>query len=117
VSGARGEATIQVGEREVRILFTNRALAEVEGQLKRSIIAIAQGFGDGTSGITETAHLLRAGMEAARRDAGEGGPAISITRAFEVLEEAGFALTITAVCEAVAAVLGYGAGEPEPKNG
>lgn len=116
MSGARGEATIQAGAQEVHVLFTNRALAEVEGQLNRSILAVANGFADGTSGMTETAHLLRAGMEAARRDAHEGGPAVSIGRAFEVLDEAGFSAVTVAVCEALSAVLAYGAGESEPKN-
>lgn len=117
MTGARGEAIISAAEREVRILFTNRALAEAEAQIGRSIIAVAQGFADGSSGITETAHLLRTGMEAARRDAGEGGRAISLVDAYAVLDEVGFAPVVTAVCEAVAAVLSYGAGEPEQKNG
>jgi len=116
VSGARGEATIIAGEREVRILFTNRALADAEAQIGKSIIAVAQGFADGSSGITETAHLLRAGMEAARRDAGEGGRTVALTDAYVVLDEAGFAAVATAVCEAIAAVLSYGAGGPEAKN-
>lgn len=116
MSGARGEATILTGDREIHLLFTNRALAEAEGQMGKSVIAVVQGYSDGTSGITETAHLLRAGMEAARKDAGAGGSMVTIVRAFEVLDEVGLTIALTAVCEAVAAVLGYKPGEPEPKN-
>ena len=112
---ARGEAVIQAGEREVAILFTNRALAEVEGTLKRSIIAVAQGIADGTSGITEAVHLLRTGMEAARRDAKEGGR-VSLPDAFSVLDEAGYSKVVLAVSEAIAEVLSYGAEGPDAKN-
>lgn len=112
--GARGEATIQAGEREVQILLTNRALAEVEGILKRSIIAVAQGFAEGTAGVTECVHLLRAGMQAARRDARAGGGRVSLGDAFEVLDEAGFSAVTAAVMQAVADVLSFGTEEQAP---
>jgi len=115
--GARGEATIQAGEREVHILFTNRALAQVEAQLGRSIIALAQGLADGTCGITEAVHLLGAGMEAARRDAGTSGGRVGLTEAYAVLDEAGYGPVVQAVSEAIAGVLAHGTGEgPEAKN-
>jgi len=114
--GARGEATIEADGREVRILFTNRALAEVEAQLGQSIIAVAQGLADGSSGITEAAHLLRAGMEAARRDAGEGGRAIAMTDVYRVLDDVGYTGVVLAVSEAMAAVLSYGTEDTAPKN-
>ena len=113
MAGARGEATIQAGEREVCILFTNRALAEVETRLKQSIIAVAGGFADGTAGVTELVHLLRAGMQAARREAREGG-SVSLDEAFQVLDEAGFTAVTVAVMEAVSAVLSFGTGDQAP---
>lgn len=112
--GARGEATIQAGEREVRILFTNRALAEAEGQIGKSIIGVAQGFTEGTTGIGDIAHLLRAGMEAARRDAHAGGKVVTLKDAFQVLDEAGFSAVTVAVMEAVAAVLSFGTEDQDP---
>lgn len=115
--GARGETTIQAGEREVRVLYTNRALAEAEGALGKSIIGVAQGFSAGLSGVTELAHVLRAGMEAARRDARAGGRAIGLEEAYEVLDAAGFASVAQAVFTAVAEVLSYdggGDGSPNP---
>ena len=111
--GARGEATIQAGEHEVQILFTNRALAEVETQLKRSIISVAQGFVEGTAGVTECVHLLRAGMQAARRDAHVSGM-VPLGDAFQVLDEAGFSAVTQAVMEAVSAVLSFGTEEQAP---
>lgn len=107
-TGARGESTIQLEDREVRVLFTNRALGDAEQQLGRSIIGVSRGLQDGTSGIREIVILLRVGMEAARRDAREGGRSITIPDAYDVLEHAGFAIVTEAVMMAVAAVLSYG---------
>jgi hypothetical protein len=107
------EAIITAGEREVRVLFTNRALAEVEGQLHKSIIAIAQGFADGTSGVTDVAHVLRAGMEAARRDARVGGHPVTLNDAYEVLDVAGFSRVSADVMTAVAEVLSGGDSDEE----
>lgn len=114
-TGARGEATIHLSDREVSVLYTNRALAEAEGALGKSIIQVVQGFADGSSGISDIAHVLHAGMKAARRDAGPGekGPPVTLDTAYQVLDEAGFATVAAAVMEAVAAVLSYGPGEEE----
>ena len=109
--GARGEGIIQAGDREVRVLFTNRALAEAEAATKRPIIGLLEGFEDNTVGITETAALLRVGMEAARRDARVGGRPISPGDAFAVMDQAGFSTVLTVVIEAVAEVLSYGSEE------
>jgi hypothetical protein len=108
MAGARGEATIQADGREVRILLTNRALADVEQKLGRSILVLAGGMAAGTTGISETAELLRAGMEAARKDAGDPGPVIGLNQAYGVMDAVGFGPTAKAVMEAVAAVLSYG---------
>jgi hypothetical protein len=110
---ARGEGTIQVGDNEVQVLFTNRALAEVEGKLGKSILQILSGFNSGASGITELAHLLRAGMEAARKEAHAGGRMAKITDAFAILEEIGFARVAEPVLLAATAVLDYGASESD----
>lgn len=108
MAGARGEATIQAGDREVRVLFTNRAIAEAEEACGKSIIEVSQGYADGKSGIRELAALLRAGMEGARRDERTGGRPISMQETYEVLDDAGFAAAAETVMMAVAAVLSYG---------
>ena len=112
--GARGEATIQAGEREVHILFTNRALARAEGLIGKSVIGVAQGFAEGTTGVGDIAYLLQAGMEAARRDARAGGGVVTLTDAFQVLDEAGFSVVTAAVMEAVGAVLSFGTEDQDP---
>jgi len=96
--GARGEAIIQAGDREVRILLTIRALVEAEKQSGKGLSAILskEGFG-----IQETAILLCAGMEAARRDARLGGPRITINDAYDVLTEVGWQAASEAVLLAV----------------
>jgi hypothetical protein len=109
---ARGEGTIQADGAEVSVLFTNRALAEAEKAIGRGIIGVAQGFQDGRSGVGDVAQLLRAGMEAARRDQRRGGQAVTLADAYEVLDAAGFTATANVVMTAVAAVLGY-SGEVE----
>lgn len=115
-TGARGTARIAAGEREVEILFTNRALAEAEAAIGRSITQILEGFmpDDGSCGITEAAKLLRVGMEAARRDSRAGGRVFTENDAFEVLDAVGYPPMLTILMEAVSNVLGYdGQSAPE----
>jgi hypothetical protein len=121
MTGARGEATILVpdsdGDREVQVLFTNRAIAEAEEVLGKGIQAIAEGFNDGRSGIRDMAHLLRAGMEAARREARAGNRRVSMKDAFDVLDAVGFAGVAEPVLLAVADVVGYGTGLEDELDG
>lgn len=105
--GARNEAIIQAGEREYRLLFTNRALAEAERTSGISILALVNGFVENTSGINELAHLVRAGLEAARKEAREGGRPYTLNQAFEIFDEVGFAPVLQTVLEAVSEVLSY----------
>jgi hypothetical protein len=104
---ARGERTFKSGSREVTVLFTNRALAGAEKRLGKGIIGIADGLLSGASGMAEIAVLLQVGMEAARVDARQGGQQISLEKAYDVLDEVGFAAVAQPVMEAVAAVLSY----------
>jgi len=112
--GARGETTLQAGDTEYRILFTNRAIAEAEAAMGKSVIAAARELG-----IADVGQLLAAGMEAGRREARTGGRAYTVNDAYRVMDEVGFAAAAKATLEAVAAVLSYGAedeGEPESPN-
>jgi hypothetical protein len=110
--GARGETTLRVGETEYRLLYTNRAIAEAEAALGKSIIAVAR-----EPGIADVGQLLAAGMEAARREAKTGGRAYTVNDAYHVMDEVGFATAAKAVLEAVAAVLSYSsAEESEPES-
>lgn len=110
-TGARGETAFQANGREVRVLYTNRALADAEQRVGKSIMAIARGLQDESTTLGETVVLLRVGMEAARRDAGQPGPSISMNDAYAVMDAAGFGPTAVAVMEAVGAVLSHGQDE------
>lgn len=107
--------------REVRILFTNRALAEAEQAMGKGVIGVAQGFATGSTGLFEVAHLLRAGMEHARREAKQRGRPITLNDAYEVLDQCGFSRVAQTVMESVAAVLSYDPDNViplgEPENG
>jgi len=116
--GARGEAVIQISDqREVHVLFTNRALANAEKMLHRGILAIAQGFMDGESGVSDIATLLLAGMQAARQEAHTGGRQMTLNDAFEILDEVGFAAVAGPVMEAISSVLSYGSSNGGDPNG
>lgn len=110
-ASARGEVVFQAGDREVRVLFTNRSLADVEQKLGRGIVTLAQEMSQGITGVSDTVQLLRAGMEAARRDAREPGPAVAMNTAFDVMDVAGFGTVLEAVMDAVSTVLSYGTEE------
>ena len=114
--GARGEATLQVGEREVTLLFTNRAIADAEDKIGKGILEILVGFEQGRGSILDTAHLLRAGMEAARREARTAGRPVSLPQAFEVMDEVGFTEALSTVAIAIAAVLGYDTDADEAED-
>lgn len=105
--GARGEQIIDTPGGEVRILFTNFALASAEGRMNKPVLGVARDLVNGQAGITEVAHLLRAGMEAAERDNGARKATVSLQDAYTVMDEAGFTAVMTAVLEAMTAVLMY----------
>jgi hypothetical protein len=112
MSGARGEAIIQAGEREVRALFTNRALAEAEVDIGRSIIEISRGFAAGRVGVGEIAKLLHRGMEAAQRDA-RAGNRMSLDSAYDVMDAAGYPVVARAIIEAIIVTMSHGSATKE----
>jgi len=104
-TGAHGEGIITAGDREVEVIFTNRVLMNVERQLGKAISAILD---QKNFGYIELVALLRAGMDAARRDGRHGGGrSISHDDALQVIDEAGFGPVAGIVIGAVAAVVGY----------
>jgi len=112
--GARGESIIQGDGAEYRVLFTNRALAEAESACGKSVIAIAQGFTNGATGIGDVAQMLAVGLEAARKDARTVGRAYTIGDAYRIMDEVGFTVATRAVMESVAAVLKFGSEAEAP---
>ena len=112
---ARSETTIFTDDNEVKLLYTNRALANAEKLMGKSVIQVAQGFADGESGITEMAMLLQAGMAEYKRDARVGGKPITLDDAYDVMDEAGFTEVAQVVMESVAEVISF-AKERSSKN-
>lgn len=102
---ARGEGIIQTGDREVRLLLTNRALAEVEKRLGKSIQSLFANVQ--AMGINETAVLLHVGLEAARKDTHPGGKPISMNDAWDVMDEVGWVDVLTVISEALSNVISY----------
>ncbi len=111
--GARGEGVIQVEDgtsgttQEYHILFTNRAIAEAESSTGKGIIGLLQGFQIGTTGIGDVAHLLAAGLEAARRDARAGGKPFTLAEAYGIMDQVGFVEVARVTMKAIEAVMGY----------
>jgi len=106
--GARAESVLQAGDKEVRLLYTNRALAEAEAQSGKSIVTITTGLSTGASGIGDIAVVLRAGMEAARRESRSTNQPVSLNDAYEVMDEVGFEQVTTVIVTAIAEVISYG---------
>ena len=90
----RAEGVIETGDGEVRVLYTNYALAQVEQATGMSILQIAEGFANNESGVTEVAQ-------------------VTLRDAYGVLDEVGFGEVAAVTMEAVAEVLGYGAEDDE----
>lgn len=113
MAGPRGESRIQLPDgSEVVVLFTNRALAEAETALNKSVLQLARQAAEGGIGIGDVAQLLVVGIEYARRDAGTPGPRLNLSDAYRVLDAIGFVAAAQAVLESLAAVLSYQADNP-----
>jgi len=105
--GARGEGVIQIGERSVRVLFTNRALARAETALGRNVVELLREASRGGFGMNDVAELLRLGMDAARREDG-AGQAVTLDEAYGVIDEVGFIAATRVVIEGLSAVMRFG---------
>ncbi|OGC95314.1 MAG: hypothetical protein A2W25_05200 [candidate division Zixibacteria bacterium RBG_16_53_22] len=105
--GARGEGVIHCKNKDINLLFTNRALLSAEKQMGKGILEVSQGFIGGSSGLTELVALLRCGMEAANQEARRGSRPVSNNDALDIIDEVGFTTAIEPVMTAVAAVISY----------
>lgn len=106
-TGARGEGLIETKERTYPVLLTNRALAEVEKNLGKPAMAIARSAGDVQLSISDTAELLRAGLEYGRREEKWSKDAVRLPLAFDIMEEVGWSEAAKVVMECLGAVLTY----------
>ena len=114
--GARGEVTIVAGDKQYRILFTNRALADAERATGKTILQLVRGAAESTLGVEDTAKLLWVGMEAARRDARMGGRAYTLSDAWDVLDNIGFVKAATDAINAIAEVISWSPSDPDTES-
>lgn len=117
--GARGEVYLKVGEREYPVLFNNRALAEGERLLGKTILQFAKEAQAGSLGVSDTAHLLLVGLEAGRREAKTTAKPFTMQSVFPLMDRVGFPAAMKLVVEGIAEVLGsegdeVGADEDPP---
>jgi len=116
VSGPRGEGRLVLADGAVvEILFTNRALAEAETLIGKSVLRLADTARSNDLGMGDVAKLLYVGMAASQRDSGVGGLRIAMKDAWDVLDKVGFQRVAIVVMEALAVVLSYGTEEPAPE--
>ena len=108
---ARGEGYLRVDEDLETVLFTNRALAQAEVQLAKTVLEIATDAAEGRLGMGDVARLLVIGMQAARREAKSGRKPPNLNDAYDVMDIVGFSETARVVMEALAAVLSYDPNE------
>lgn len=104
--GPRSEVTFDSGEGTVGLLYTNRALAEVETQTGKSVWMMVEVFGKGFyPPIVDLVVLLKAGMEAYRREHDPYSTQVSTDDAYRVLDLVGYSFAVTQVMPAVGEVL------------
>ena len=109
--GARGETTIETAARAYPFLLTNRALADIEKTLNKSIMVIGQRARDVDFSVTDTAVILQIGLEYARREQHWSTEPVRSPLAFAILDELGFQPVANAVLQCVLDVMSY-----EPKG-
>ena len=111
--GARGEATIETEERAYPLLLTNRALSEIEKALGKSILAIGQQAQRGDISLSDTAELLRIGLEYGRREAKWSKDVVRSPLAYDIMDELGFQPVAMMVLQCLLEVLSYDPSKPE----
>ena len=102
---------LQLKDREVPLLYTNMALADVEARLGRSVVSVVQGFINGRSGVTEIGTLLRAGMEAGKKSSKQPGRTPTMEDAYEIMDELGMTKVAEEIMVIITEVLSFGANK------
>jgi hypothetical protein len=105
--GARGEAYLTVDGQETPLLLTNRALANAERTIGRSILLVLREAASVALGINETAALLCEGLEQARREGRTRAQPYRMDEAWQVMDQVGYSNAMRAVMLALTAVLNY----------
>jgi hypothetical protein len=106
-TGARGEGYIKVEGEEKPVLFTNRALAEAEKVLGKSMLVLLSAMQSNALGVNDVVVLLAIGLEHGRREAREARRSYTVVDAFDIMDQIGFTAVTSIVVPAVGAVLAY----------
>jgi len=111
MSGARGEVYVTVGEQEYPVVFNNRALADAERLIGKTVLQLASDAQTGTLGVGEVASLLMVGLEQGRRRQKTTAKTFTVQRALSTMDEIGFPEAMRVVMEGVCEVLAGPAGD------
>ena len=116
MSGARGEAYLLVDGEQRPILYTNRALADAERLTGKTTLQLMRGVQSNELSISDVAQMLLVGMEHARRESRAGGRAYTIADAWAVMDACGIGPCVTAIFEAITAVMSYDGGKQSDES-
>ncbi len=105
--GARGEAILEMDGQQYPVLFTNRAIYDLEQALNTNVLALLQQAQAGNIGMNAIAHMVAIGMEHSRRDRHDSRKPYTLADAFELLDGLGFAQVTSQVVPAFVDVLTY----------
>jgi len=111
--GARGEGVLVADGREVRVLFTNRALARAETVLNRNVIELLRDASRGGLGMTDVVELLRLGIEAARRQDNDNR-VVTLDEVYDIVDSVGYIAAARVVIDGLSAVMSFGGGDKRP---
>ena len=103
----RGEGLIEAGGKEYQLFFNNKALAEAERVLGKSMGVLATQISTGLMSIGEVADLIVVGANAARREFRTRAVMLNRDAALSIMDEIGFIPASQAVIEPLTEVLMY----------
>ncbi len=107
--GARGEAILEGDGQQYPVLFTNRAIYDLEQALGTNVLGILQQARAGEIGMNTIVHMVAIGMEYSRRERRDNRRPYTVDDAFDVIDALGFGAVVSQVIPAFVAVLSYGA--------
>lgn len=114
--GARGESHVKDGGEEIPLLFTNRALLEVERMVGKPIITILLDYYEKKISMDSISKILRVGLETARKESMGKQATVSLDEAFDILDRVGFTDCAAAIVSGISEVINYSQSEPEKEG-
>ncbi len=109
--GARGEAILEADGQQYPVLFTNRAVYDLEQALNVSVLDLMKQARAMSVGMATVVHMLAIGLEYSRRERRDNRKPYTTEDAFEIIDQLGFAGVVSQIIPAFVSVLSYGTGE------